>query len=160
MLDVDRLLGELTVAEKASLTSGSSFWYTAPVDRLGVPAIMVSDGPHGLRAQPRESDHVGLAGSLPATCFPTASAIASAWNPELLRRIGQALAQEARACNLSVILGPGINMKRSPLCGRNFEYFSEDPFLAGELAVGIVDGIQSRGVGTSVKHYAANNQET
>src|SRR5919107_1713396 len=160
MLDVDRLLGELTVAEKASLTSGSSFWYTAPVDRLGVPAIMVSDGPHGLRAQPRESDHVGLAGSLPATCFPTASAIASAWNPELLRRIGQALAQEARACNLSVILGPGINMKRSPLCGRNFEYFSEDPFLTGELAVGIVDGIQSRGVGTSVKHYAANNQQT
>jgi beta-glucosidase len=121
---------------------------------------MVSDGPHGLRAQPGEGDHVGIGGSLPATCFPTASAVASAWNPQLLYRIGEALAQEARACNLSVILGPGINMKRSPLCGRNFEYFSEDPFLAGELAVGIVDGIQSRGVGTSVKHYAANNQET
>ena len=160
MLDVDRLLTELTVAEKASLTSGSHFWYTAAVERLSIPRIMVSDGPHGLRAQPDESDHVGLGGSLPATCFPTASAIASAWNPDLLRRIGQALAQEARACNLSVILGPGINMKRSPLCGRNFEYFSEDPFLAGELAVGIVDGIQSRGVGTSVKHYAANNQES
>jgi beta-glucosidase len=160
MLDIDRLLTELTVAEKASLTSGSAFWYTAPVERLGVPRIMVSDGPHGLRAQPGESDHLGLGGSLPATCFPTASAIASAWDPDLLRRIGRALAQEARACNLSVILGPGINMKRSPLCGRNFEYFSEDPFLAGELAVGIVDGIQSRGVGTSVKHYAANNQET
>ncbi len=160
MLDVDRLLGELTLAEKAALTSGSSFWYTAPVPRLGIPRVMVSDGPHGLRAQPGEGDHVGLGGSLPATCFPTASAIASAWNPALLRRIGAALAQEARACNLSVILGPGINMKRSPLCGRNFEYFSEDPFLAGELAVGIVDGIQSRGVGTSVKHYAANNQET
>jgi beta-glucosidase len=160
MLDVDQLLAELTVAEKASLTSGSAFWYTAPVERLGIPRIMVSDGPHGLRAQPGESDHLGLGGSVPATCFPTASAVASAWNPGLLRRIGQALAQEARACNLSVILGPGINMKRSPLCGRNFEYFSEDPFLAGELAVGIVDGIQSRGVGTSVKHYAANNQET
>src|SRR4051794_32309142 len=160
MLDVDHLLAELTVAEKASLTSGSGFWYTAPVERLGIPKIMVSDGPHGLRAQPQESDHLGLGGSLPATCFPTASAIASAWNPDLLRRIGQALAQEARACNLSVILGPGVNMKRSPLCGRNFEYFSEDPFLAGELAVGIVDGIQSGGVGTSVKHYAANNQET
>ncbi|HEX2361751.1 MAG TPA: glycoside hydrolase family 3 C-terminal domain-containing protein, partial [Jiangellaceae bacterium] len=131
-----------------------------PVERLGIPRIMVSDGPHGLRAQPGEGDHVGIGGSLPATCFPTASAVASAWNPQLLYRIGQALAQEARACNLSVILGPGINMKRSPLCGRNFEYFSEDPFLAGELAVGIVDGIQSRGVGTSVKHYAANNQET
>jgi beta-glucosidase len=160
MLDVDRLLAELTVAEKASLTSGSGFWYTTPVERLGIPPIMVSDGPHGLRAQPGDSDHVGLSGSLPATCFPTASAIASAWNPDLLHRIGEALAQEARACNLSVILGPGINMKRSPLCGRNFEYFSEDPYLAGELAVGIVNGIQSRGIGTSVKHYAANNQET
>jgi beta-glucosidase len=160
VLDVDSLLSELTLAEKASLTSGSSFWYTAAVERLGIPRIMVSDGPHGLRAQPSEADHVGLSGSLPATCFPTASAIASAWNPGLLHRIGQALAQEARAANLSVILGPGINMKRSPLCGRNFEYFSEDPFLTGELAVGIVDGIQSRGVGTSVKHYAANNQET
>ena len=160
VLDIDRLLTELTVAEKASLTSGSAFWYTQPIPRLGIPKIMVSDGPHGLRAQPGDSDHVGLRRSLPATCFPTASAVASTWNPDLLNRIGQALAQEARACNLSVILGPGINMKRSPLCGRNFEYFSEDPFLAGELAVGIVDGIQSRGVGTSVKHYAANNQET
>ncbi|HEX8346787.1 MAG TPA: glycoside hydrolase family 3 C-terminal domain-containing protein [Actinoplanes sp.] len=160
MLEVDRLLTELTVAEKASLTSGSAFWYTAPVERLGIPRIMVSDGPHGLRAQPGDSDHLGIGGSLPATCFPTASAIASAWNPDLLRRVGRALAQEARACNLSVILGPGVNMKRSPLCGRNFEYFSEDPFLAGELAVGIVDGIQSQGIGTSVKHYAANNQET
>jgi len=159
-LDIDALLSELTLEEKASLTSGSSFWYTAPVERLGIPRIMVSDGPHGLRAQPGEGDHVGLGGSLPATCFPTASAVASAWNPDLLRRIGEALAQEARAANLSVILGPGINMKRSPLCGRNFEYFSEDPYLAGELGVAIVDGIQSRGVGTSVKHYAANNQET
>jgi beta-glucosidase len=159
-LDIDRLMNDLTLAEKASLTSGSSFWYTAPVERLGIPKIMVSDGPHGLRAQPGEGDHVGLGGSVPATCFPTASAIASSWNPGLLHRIGRALGQEARACNLSVILGPGINMKRSPLCGRNFEYFSEDPFLAGELAVGIVGGIQSRGVGTSVKHYAANNQET
>ena len=159
-MDVDHLLNELTLAEKASLTSGSSFWYTTPVERLGIRRIMVSDGPHGLRAQPGEGDHVGIGGSVPATCFPTASAIASAWNPDLMRRIGRALAQEARAINLSVILGPGINMKRSPLCGRNFEYFSEDPFLTGELAVGIVDGIQSRGVGTSVKHYAANNQET
>lgn len=158
-LDVEAALALLTLEEKAALTSGSSFWYTVPIERLGIPAIMVSDGPHGLRAQPGAGDHVGLGGSLPATCFPTASAIASTWNPALLHTIGQALAAEARACHLSVILGPGINMKRSPLCGRNFEYFSEDPFLAGELAVGIVDGIQSRGVGTSVKHYAANNQE-
>ena len=158
-LDVNALLAQLTLPEKAALTSGSHFWYTAPVDRLGIPKIMVSDGPHGLRAQPGDSDHVGLAGSLPATCFPTASAIASAWDPTLLREIGSALADEARACNLSVILGPGVNIKRSPLCGRNFEYFSEDPFLAGELGVGIVEGIQSKGVGTSLKHYAATNQE-
>lgn len=159
-LDVPALLRELTLAEKATLTSGSAFWYTAPIERLGIPRIMVSDGPHGLRAQPGEGDHVGLGGSLPATCFPTASAVASSWNPELLGRIGEALAREARAARLSVILGPGVNMKRSPLCGRNFEYFSEDPFLAGELGLGIVRGIQSGGVGTSVKHYAANNQET
>ena len=158
-LDIDSVLTELSIIEKASLTSGSAFWYTTPVERLGIPRIMVADGPHGLRAQPGAGDHVGLGGSLPATCFPTASAVASTWDPELLRRIGRALAQEARACHLSVILGPGINMKRSPLCGRNFEYFSEDPYLAGELAVGIVDGIQSWGIGTSVKHYAANNQE-
>ncbi len=159
-LDIDRLLTELTTEEKAALTGGSSFWYTVPVERLGIPKIMVSDGPHGLRAQPEGGDHVGLGGSLPATCFPPAGTVASSWNPTLLHRIGVALATEARACNLSVILGPGVNMKRSPLCGRNFEYFSEDPFLAGELGVGIVDGIQSRGVGTSLKHYAANNQET
>jgi beta-glucosidase len=151
---------DLTLEEKASLSLGSDFWHTAPVDRAGIRAITLSDGPHGLRKQPDEGDHVGISGSLPATCFPTASAVASAWNPDLLRRIGEALAQEARACNLSVILGPGINMKRSPLCGRNFEYFSEDPYLAGELGLGIVEGIQSHGVGTSVKHYAANNQET
>jgi len=160
-LDIDALLQQLTLAEKASLTSGSGFWYTVGIERLGIPKIMVSDGPHGLRAQPADGgDHIGLGSSIPATCFPTASAIASAWNPDLLGRIGAALAQEARAINLSVILGPGINMKRSPLCGRNFEYFSEDPYLAGELGVGIVEGIQSHGVGTSVKHYAANNQES
>lgn len=160
-LDVEALLERMTLEEKASMTSGSGFWYTVGIERLGIPKIMVSDGPHGLRAQPAGGgDHIGLGSSIPATCFPTASAIASAWNPELLGRIGVALAQEARAINLSVILGPGINMKRSPLCGRNFEYFSEDPYLAGELGVGIVDGIQSRGVGTSVKHYAANNQES
>lgn len=158
-LDIDTLLTQLTLTEKASLTSGSAFWNTAAIERLGIPAITVSDGPHGLRAQPEADDHVGLGGSLPATCFPTASAIASSWNPHLLRRVGMALGVEARASNVSVILGPGINMKRSPLCGRNFEYLSEDPFLAGGLAVGIVEGIQSQGVGTSLKHFAANNQE-
>ena len=158
-LRVTDTLSQLTLHEKASLTSGSSFWYTTPVPRLGIPKVMVSDGPHGLRAQPGDSDHVGLGESLPATCFPTASAIASSWNPALLRRVGEALGREARACHVSVILGPGVNIKRSPLCGRNFEYLSEDPYLAGELGLGIVDGIQSIGVGTSVKHFAANNQE-
>src|SRR4051812_49646884 len=112
MLDVDQLLAELTVAEKASLTSGSAFWYTAPVERLGIPKIMVSDGPHGLRAQPGEGDHVGLGGSVPATCFPTASAVASSWNPHLLRRIGEALAAQARATRLSGSPGPWSNMER------------------------------------------------
>jgi len=162
--DVDDVLAQLSLEEKAGLLSGRDFWHTQGVDRLGVRSVLVSDGPHGLRAQPERSqggDHVGLGGSLPATCFPTAGAIASTWNPALLHEIGEALATEARACNLSVILGPGVNMKRSPLCGRNFEYFSEDPYLAGELAVGIISGIQSQGdVGTSIKHYAANNQET
>ena len=120
---------------------------------------MVSDGPHGLRAQLKESDHVGLAGSEPATCYPTASALGSSWNRELFASVGEALGREASALGVSVVLGPGINIKRSPLCGRNFEYVSEDPYLSGALAVAMVTRIQSQGVGTSVKHYAANNQE-
>ena len=120
---------------------------------------MVSDGPHGLRAQPGEGDHVGIGGSAPATCFPTASALGSSWNPELCRTVGEALGREAKRLGVSVVLGPGINMKRSPLCGRNFEYVSEDPWLAGELAIAMVQGTQSQGIGTSLKHYAANNQE-
>ena len=158
-LNVDQLLGELTLEEKVSLTLGSDFWHTAPVERLDIPAIMLSDGPHGLRAQLAEADHVGLGGSVPATCFPTASALGSSWNPDLFADVGRALAVEARVIGVAVILGPGINMKRSPLCGRNFEYVSEDPWLAGELAITMVQGIQSLGVGTSVKHFAANNQE-
>ncbi|MFT4296229.1 MAG: glycoside hydrolase family 3 C-terminal domain-containing protein [Micropruina sp.] len=159
--DVAAVLQQLTLAEKAALTSGSSFWLTRPIERLGVPAIMMCDGPHGLRSQSASGRGLVNEDELTATCFPTASALASSWNPALARQIGVALAQEARARKLSVILGPGINLKRSPLCGRNFEYFSEDPVLAGELAVGMVDGIQSGGdVGASVKHYAANNQET
>jgi beta-glucosidase len=152
-------ISELTLEEKASLCLGSDFWHTAPVERLGIPAIMVSDGPHGLRAQLGEADHVGLMGSAPATCFPTASALGSSWNPDLFRAVGEALSREAKKLGVSVVLGPGVNMKRSPLCGRNFEYVSEDPWLAGELATAMVQGTQSQGVGTSLKHYAANNQE-
>ena len=151
---------ELTLEEKASLCLGSDFWHTAAVSRLGIPAITLSDGPHGLRRQPDAGDHVGISGSLPATCFPTASALGSSFDPELVRRVGEALGEEARAQDVQVVLGPGINIKRSPLCGRNFEYFSEDPLVSGVLGAALVEGVQSRGVGACVKHYAANNQET
>ena len=158
--DPTSLLSRLTVEEKAALCLGSDFWRTAPVPRLGIPAIMVSDGPHGLRRQPDEGDHVGIGGSVPATCFPTAAALGSSWDPELARRVGEALGRECRDQGVAVLLGPGINIKRSPLCGRNFEYFSEDPLIAGVLGAAMVVGVQSHGVGTSVKHYAVNNQET
>src|SRR6478752_4876568 len=151
---------ELTLEEKASLTSGASFWYTKPVERVGVPAIMVTDGPHGVRKQREGGDHLGIGDSVPATCFPPAVALGSTWDPQLLERVGNALGDEARAENVGVLLGPGINIKRSPLCGRNFEYLSEDPILSGRLGAALVDGLQSQGVGASLKHFAANNQET
>ena len=161
-LDVERLIQELTLEEKASLTSGLDFWHTQPVDRAGaeVPAVMVTDGPHGLRKQSGSADHLGLANSVPATCFPTAAALGSPWNDELLERVGRALGRETRANDVAVLLGPGINIKRSPLCGRNFEYFSEDPVVSGDLGAALINGVQSQGVGTSLKHFAANNQET
>lgn len=158
--DVPRLVAELTLEEKASLCSGQDFWHTKAVERLGIPAIMVTDGPHGLRKQVEEADNLGLNRSVPATCFPPAAGLGSTWDRDLLRRVGEALGTETRANEVSVLLGPGVNMKRSPLCGRNFEYLAEDPYLAGELATPLVEGIQSRGVGTSLKHFAANNQET
>ncbi|QDP94676.1 beta-glucosidase [Microlunatus elymi] len=159
-LDVDSVLADLTLEEKAALSIGSDMWHTAAVERLGLESIMVSDGPHGLRAQFEHGDHVGIGDSVPATCFPTASALASSWNPELLYEVGQALARECLHWGVSVLLGPGVNMKRSPLCGRNFEYFSEDPYQAGVLAGAMVRGVQSLGIGTSLKHFAVNNQET
>lgn len=158
--DVERVLAELTLEEKAALTSGSDFWHTDGVERLGVPRVMVTDGPHGLRKQSASADHLGLGASVPATCFPPAAALASTWDVDLLERVGRALGRETRGNDVAVLLGPGVNMKRSPLCGRNFEYFSEDPALAGDLGAALVSGIQSEGVGTSLKHYAANNQET
>jgi beta-glucosidase len=153
-------LVQLTLAEKASLCLGSDMWHTAAVERLGIPSIALSDGPHGLRRMPDGGDHVGLSGSLPATCFPTASALGSSWDTALAGRVGTALAAEARAQDVAVVLGPGINIKRSPLCGRNFEYLSEDPMLSGRLAAALIEGVQAGGVGTSLKHFAANNQET
>src|SRR5215475_9218618 len=145
---------ELTVADQAALTSGRDAWHTTAVESAGLPAITVTDGPHGVRLQERPED---LLKGQPATCFPPAVASASTWDPELLRRMGEALGDECRAMDVAVLLGPGINLKRSPLGGRNFEYFSEDPVLAGRLAGAYIDGVQSQGVGTSLKHYAVNN---
>ncbi|MFF3065651.1 glycoside hydrolase family 3 C-terminal domain-containing protein [Oerskovia sp. NPDC057915] len=155
-----RARSEMTLTEKASLTSGANFWNTKPVDRLGVPSIMLTDGPHGLRKQGGAADHLGLNASIPATCFPTAATLANSWDPGLVERVGEALGTEAAAENVSVLLGPGLNIKRNPLAGRNFEYFSEDPLLAGRLAAAQIRGIQSRGVGASAKHFAVNSQET
>ncbi|WP_431230764.1 glycoside hydrolase family 3 C-terminal domain-containing protein [Paenarthrobacter nicotinovorans] len=154
------LIAEMTLEEKAGLVSGASFWTTRPVDRLGVPAATITDGPHGVRMQRESADHLGLNASEPATCFPTASSTGSTWNPELLTEMGEALAAESRAHGVDILLGPGVNIKRSPMCGRNFEYFSEDPFHAGVMGAALVRGVQSGGVGTSLKHFAANNQET
>jgi len=157
MKNVQSILAKMTLEEKAALCTGASPWTTTPVERLGVPELIMSDGPHGVRRVP--DVHAMAIESLPATCFPTASCLASTWDVDLIHKMGEALAEECIALNVDVLLGPGANMKRSPLGGRNFEYFSEDPYLAGEMAASIIDGIQSKGVGTSLKHYAANNQE-
>ena len=147
----------LTVAEQAALTSGSDFWHSTPIESAGLPAITLTDGPHGVRLQ---ADRDDMLTGRPATCFPPAVATASTWDPELLRRMGEALGDECRAMDVAVLLGPGINLKRSPLGGRDFEYFSEDPLLTGVLAAEWVRGLQSRGVGASLKHFAVNSQET
>ena len=149
----------MTLEEKCSLLSGLDFWHTKPVERLGIPSVMVSDGPHGLRKQDDRGDHLGVNDSIPAVCFPAACATAASFDRDLLRRIGEAMGDQCQHEGVAVNLGPAINIKRSPLCGRNFEYLSEDPYLAGELAVSLIRGIQSKNVGTSVKHFAANNQE-
>lgn len=157
MTDIQAIIAQMTLEEKAALCTGASAWTTTPIERLGVPEMIVSDGPHGVRRVP--DVHSMGAPSLPATCFPTASCLASTWDVDLIHQMGQALGEECLALNVSVLLGPGANMKRTPVGGRNFEYFSEDPYLAGELAASIINGIQSQGVGTSLKHFAANNQE-
>jgi beta-glucosidase len=155
--DEAALVAGLSVEQKAALCLGSDTWHTAGVAEAGIEPVMLTDGPHGLRKQPRGA---GLTGSIPATCFPTASALGSSWDPDLAREVGAALGAEARAQDVAVVLGPGINIKRSPLCGRNFEYLSEDPHLAGRIGAAIVDGLQSQQVGGCVKHFAANNYET
>lgn len=158
-VELEALVAAMSREEKVSLLSGSNFWCTRALPRLGLRRIMVADGPHGLRKQAGDADHLGITASVPATCFPPAVTTASSWDRSLLRAVGQALGAEARSESVSVLLGPGVNIKRSPLCGRNFEYFSEDPFLAGELAAAFIEGVQGEGVGASLKHFAANNQE-
>ena len=158
-MDIERLIKEMTLEEKASLLSGADFWHTKAVDRLGIPATMVSDGPHGLRKQDQEGDHLGINDSIEAVCFPAACATAASFDTQLVYEMGQALGDACQHEELSVLLGPAVNIKRSPLCGRNFEYFSEDPYLTGEMAASLISGVQSKNVGTSIKHFAANSQE-
>jgi len=157
MKTVDVLLKELTLEEKAGLCSGKDMWTTKAVERLGLPSWMMTDGPHGLRKQ--KPNGAGFMDAIPATCFPSGAGLASTWNRDLLEEVGQALGRESKAEQVGVILGPGANIKRSPLCGRNFEYFSEDPYLAGQIAKHHILGVQSQGVGASLKHFAVNNQE-
>ncbi len=159
-MDIQKLIAQLTLEEKAGLCSGESFWFTKAVERLGIPHVMVTDGPHGLRKQQDASDNLGINQSVEAVCFPSAAGVACSFDTEMMYAMGETLGNECQAENVSILLGPAVNIKRSPLCGRNFEYFSEDPLLAGEMAASYIGGVQSKHVGTSMKHFAANNQET
>lgn len=156
----ENIISQMTLEDKARMMSGKNTWETVDFEKYGIPAMKMSDGPHGMRTQAGAGDHLGLNASLPATCFPTAATIANSWNTDLGEEIGEALADEAVSMGVSVILGPGLNIKRSPLCGRNFEYFSEDPYLSGKMAAAYVRGIQSRGIAACPKHFAVNSQET
>ncbi len=151
------LISKMTLEEKASLCSGLDNWHLKGVKRLGIPSIMITDGPHGLRKQTESS--AGVHDSVKATCFPTACTTASSWDVDLVKEVGVALGEECLQEEVSVVLGPGVNIKRSPLCGRNFEYFSEDPYLAGHMSAAFINGVQSQGIGTSLKHFACNSQE-
>ena len=157
---IKELVSKMTLEEKAAMCSGADFWHTEAVERLGIPASMVSDGPHGLRKQDDKADHLGVNESIKAVCFPAGCGTAASFNRELLKEMGEAIGNECQAEGVSVILGPAVNIKRSPLCGRNFEYYSEDPCLATEIAGALIHGVQSKNVGTSIKHFLANNQET
>ena len=157
---IQGILSQMTLEEKCSLLSGLDFWHLQPVEHLGLPAIMITDGPHGLRRQRDDADHLGLNASVPATAFPTGAGLGASWNRDLIEEVGGLIAEEALAQGVSVVLGPACNIKRSPLCGRSFEYLSEDPFLSAQMAKHHIMGIQSKGVGASIKHFCANNQES
>lgn len=158
-MNIKELIKQMSLEEKASLCSGLNFWNTKPIERLNIPSIMMTDGPHGLRKQSEGADHLGINESVEATCFPTASALACSFDRDLVKELGIAIGEECQSENVSIVLGPGANIKRSPLCGRNFEYYSEDPYLSSEMAKNQIQGTQSQGIGTSLKHFAANNQE-
>jgi len=158
-MDIKALVSELTLEEKASLCSGADFWHTKAVERLGIPAVMVSDGPHGLRKQDQKVDHLGVNESIKAVCMPAASATAASFDRDMIEKMGEAIGNSCQHEEVSVVLGPAVNIKRSPLCGRNFEYFSEDPYLTGEMSAAFINGVQSKNIGTSIKHFAANSQE-
>ena len=157
--DLKKIVSEMTLEKKAGMCSGLDFWHLKEVEHLGIPKVMVSDGPHGLRKQDEKGDHLGINDSIKAVCFPPAVLSACSFDRGLMEEMGKAIGREAQANDVSVVLGPAVNIKRSPLCGRNFEYYSEDPYLAGEIAAAFVKGVQSQHVGTSIKHFAANNQE-
>lgn len=159
-MDIEKIISEMTLEEKAELCSGQDFWKTKSVQRLNVPSVLMCDGPHGLRKQEGAGDHMGITESIKAVCFPSGVSLASSFDVELVRNIGKIIAKECLAEGVGMVLGPGVNIKRSPLCGRNFEYYSEDPYVAGEIGAAMVQGIQSEGVASCVKHFAANNQET
>ena len=159
-MNVKEFLQQMTLEEKAAFCSGHDFWHTKAIDRLGVPAVMMCDGPHGLRKQEGEGDHLGINKSIETVCYPTAAALASSFDRDVMKQLGEALGQECQAENVAMLLGPGLNIKRSPLCGRNFEYFSEDPYLAGEMGAAYVQALQSEGIAACAKHFACNDQET
>ena len=157
---VQDILSKMTLEDKISLCNGADFWHSKAMAQYGIPAVTMSDGPHGVRCQKNGADMLGVNESEPATCFPTAVTSGATWDAELLKAEGEAIGEEGLSYGVDVVLGPGVNIKRNPLCGRNFEYFSEDPCIAGAMGAAWVQGAQSTGAGTSLKHFAANNQET
>lgn len=159
-MNIRKLISEMTLEEKASMCSGSDGWHTQGIDRLNIPAMRLSDGPHGLRKQKEGTDNLGIQESIPAVCFPAGCALAASFDRGILKKTGQALGEECQAENVGILLGPGVNIKRSPLCGRNFEYYSEDPFVSSELAAAYIEGVQEKNIGACIKHFFANNQET
>ena len=158
-MNVKEIIAKMTLEDKISLCTGADFWHTKAMEQYGIPSIMVSDGPHGLRCQSAEADMIGINKSYPATCFPTAVTAGATWNTELYLKEGEAIGKEAASYGVSVVLGPGCNIKRNPLGGRNFEYISEDPYVAGKMAASFIKGVEGVGVGTSLKHFAVNSQE-